>query len=479
MTTEVDGTRSGLNGSAPAGERLSLVEVAGRLRDRDISSVELVTMYRERISRHDSTYNAIAALHPLALREARAADRRRNAGASRSALDGVPVMFKDNIETKGLATYAGSRSLLNARPSRDALLVSLTKSRGMVTLGKTNLSEWGNFRSFHGIEGWSGTGGQVRNAIDPTATPGGSSSGSAVAVATGMTALAFGTETDGSIVDPAGLNGVVGVKPAVGTLPMTGIVQTTPAQDVAGTFTRNVADAVLAWQVIAGRTQSRGQTRKLRVGVWRASYPAEVQATLSRVEAACRASGHTLVEVKLSLPAAFMDELRFALAVEYRDALTTYLRGREGGPATIDELIAFNEADAFELRLFGQELLELIARVDTSVRDARRARAHARRWARRSLLRAMTDAELDAIVAPTNEPAHPLAEPRPADAFSSSTLPAVAGWANVSIPTGTADTLPIGLSVFGHRSADDLLSVAWILEATLAEAVPTHQMQMA
>ena len=222
-----------------------------------LKAFELCEYYLDRIEKYDRQtvkLNSIIELNPDALKQAEILDQERLKKTPRSKLHGIPILLKDNIDTADrMATSAGSLALKDSFPENDAYLVKKLRNAGAVILGKTNLSEWANFRSTQTISGWSSRGGQTCNPYDPLRNPSGSSSGSAVAVAAGFCAAAIGTETDGSILGPASTNGVVGLKPNVGRISRRGLIPISHSQDTPGTFTRNVADAAILLEVLSGR----------------------------------------------------------------------------------------------------------------------------------------------------------------------------------------------------------------------------------
>jgi amidase len=247
---------SGPPQSVVAEDRIVEADVAdlqSMMESSELSSEALVRTYLARIDRFDGELNSVIAVNPSAVEQAAALDDERAAGKVRGPLHGIPVLLKDNIESsEDIPTTAGSLALEGNITHRDAFLVERLRQAGAVILGKANLSEWANFRSERSSSGWSGVGGQTLNPYDPTRSPCGSSSGSAVAVAANLAALAVGTETNGSVVCPATVNGVVGIKPTVGLVSRTGIVPISHSQDTAGPFGRTLSDAVLLLAAMIG-----------------------------------------------------------------------------------------------------------------------------------------------------------------------------------------------------------------------------------
>ncbi|MFJ6655753.1 amidase family protein [Streptomyces sp. NPDC091377] len=428
---------------------------------RPSRGVELTRWCLDRIARYDPLVNAVIGLDPTALDQAARAERLRD----RAPLAGVPVLVKDNIDVAGVDCTAGSRLLVGAPPARDAPVVEGLRAAGAVVLGKSNLSEWGTFRSVRAPEGWSAVGGQTRNPYAPDRSPWGSSAGSAVAVAAGMVPLALGTETDGSIVCPAGANGVVGVKPEPGLLPSGGVVPISPVQDCVGVFATRLGDAVLCLAELTGRGDLSAAPARLtgrRFGLWH--VPGLPRLALEAVGSALRTAGAELVEVDFPEHSGLLLAEVVALQAGFPEAVEGYLRTRPGVPDSLAALIAGNRADPEELRLYDQDVFEASAAL--SAQD-RALRAEAGRQARARARRLLDDAlrGVDAVLAPTNPPAWRLVpgrpDPRPA---TSSVLAALAGYPNVSLPAAWTDGLPLGVSVFGPPRLADLLPLAAAVE---------------
>lgn len=434
----------------------------------ELTSVQLTRHCLVRIDASNPDLHAVLAVNPAAIRQARQADRRYAAGRWRSRLDGIPVMVKDNIDTGGLAGTAGSRLLDGHPPSRNAEIVTLLRRAGAVILGKTNLSEWSNFRSTRGIEGWSAVGGQTRNPHRVSHSPGGSSSGSAVAVSAGMAPLALGTETDGSIVAPAGLCGVVGVKPEFGLLPAGGIVPISTEMDTVGLLAARVCDAALALEELGGIPSVEPARGGLRLGLWLVpGMAASLGSFLSGPVESLRRAGATVVPVKLAVDRQLLRDGLFAMYAEFRPSVESYLRTRTGVPQTLAELCAANRADPAELQHFGQDLFDRA--LEISAAERARATSSRRRAARNAALLicdTLRRYRIDAVIAPTNEPPtridYALGERGSA---GSSTVPALAGYPAISVPVARSDEdLPVGLSVFGPATLPRLLAIAAAVE---------------
>jgi amidase len=478
-----------------------------------ISSEALVRADLDRIAALNKAgprLNAVIAISPHALADARALDAERRRGHVRGPLHGVPVLLKDNIESAdGTAATAGSLALVGNVTKRDAPLVKRLTDAGAVILGKTNLSEWANFRSTRSISGWSAVGGLVRNPHGLDRTACGSSAGSGAAVAAGFASAAIGTETDGSITCPAAANGVVGLKPTVGLVSRRYIVPISPEQDTAGPMTRTVADAAAVLTAIAGSDPEDPATRQAdahkadylakldakalqgaRIGVLRDVVKGSPQtdAAFERALAALKAAGAVLVEVKPP-EAAVMTQVstaeRDALRTEFKAAIDAYLAGAPAGvkTRTLADLIAFNRAEPRETPLFGQEIFEAAAKSPPLTDPAYQAmRGKARELATEALDRMMAAAKVEALVAPTGGPASIVDPVDGAKSFGSpTTLPAVSGYPHLTVPMGEGMGVPMGLSFIGPAwSEARLLSLGYAFEqATRARRDPSFAASVA
>jgi amidase len=455
----------------------TIPDLQHRMDKGQLTSVRLTAAYLRRIDALDGKIHSVIALNQRALADAAASDLRRRTGRTLGQLDGIPVLLKDNVDTRQLPTTAGSRALTGTRPAADAHLVSQLTHGGAVILGKTNLSEWANFRSTHSSSGWSGVGGQTNNPYVLDRNPCGSSSGSGAAIAATLAQVAVGTETDGSIVCPAGANDIVGHKPTLGLVSRSGVVPISAEQDTAGPMARHVVDAAITLSVLQGRDPSDPATQAIpagqprdyaallrpdalrgaRIGLWRMSgVDADVDRVVDAAARTLRAQGATVVDV---VPP-FQDEVGQnetpALLTEFRRDLNSYLAKRPGRPDTLNDLIAFNRNDPVELSKFGQELFEQSASAPGPTDPVYlKQRQTATTLARRSIDDTLAQFRLDAIMAPTNSPAWKT-DYAAGDAFvlGSSTPAAVAGYPNVSVPAGFAGPLPIGVSFFAGKWSD-------------------------
>ncbi len=464
--------------------RMDLAALAQGMAEKRFSSVDLVTAYTERIRIVDRNLHAVLELNPEALRIAAALDRERKEGHVRGPLHGIPVLLKDNLDTADkMKTTAGSLALLRApSPAEDAFVVQQLRKAGAVILGKTNLSEWANFRSTHSISGWSGRGGQTRNPHALDRNTSGSSSGSGAAMAASLCAAAVGTETDGSIVSPASINGVVGLKPTVGLLSRAGIIPISHSQDTAGPMTRTVRDAALLLSAMAGvdaadaaTAEAKGRLhpdyttflqreglKGARLGVlknFNGLHPG-VDAALEPAFKLLKGLGATLVEVELKSTAFESAEFEVML-YEFKAGLNAYLAKRGGPVKNLEALIAFNQKEAKrEMPLFGQEILEQAQAKGPLTEEAYlKALETCRKGSRTEGIDAVMDREkLDALVAPTGSPAW-LTDPVNGDnfGFSCSTLAAVAGYPHLTVPAGTVHGLPVSLSFLGRAWSEGTL----------------------
>ena len=445
------------------------------------SALAAVDAALARIERSDASYAAVVAVDGAAARAAAAAqDALPPAERARLPLAGQPVLLKDNIESRELPTTAGSLALAENRTGRDAPLVAQLRAAGAIVLGKTNLSEWANFRSYHSISGWSAVGGQTVNAVDPRRSPCGSSSGSAVAVALGYVDIAIGTETSGSIVCPAAVNGVVGVKPTHGLVAGAGIVPIAASQDTAGPITRDVALAARtlaamldpaapgAETIAAGLARVAGldSLEGLRVGVFSntTGYAAERDRELDAVLDLARGDGASVISgLGIERYDGFSDDAEAILLYEFRRDLSAYLAGLPNALAglTLEDLIAFNAAHAGrELRYFGQEVFLAARDLDLDAAGYAATRDRLRRQAREEgLNRLFAEAGLDVLIGITEGPAW-MIDTVNGDAFfgeSMASLPAIAGNPHITLPLGTVDGLPLGISLVGRRGEDHTL----------------------
>jgi amidase len=460
---------------------------AGRFGARD-----LVEHYLQRIAQLDHQGPALGSVletNPDALAIAATLDAERRAGRVRGPLHGIPVLIKDNIDTGDrMKTSAGSLALADTSAPRDAGVAAALRVAGAVILGKTNLSEWANFRSTRSSSGWSGRGGQTRNPYVLDRNPCGSSAGTGAAISANLAVVGIGTETDGSIVCPSHQCGLVGLKPTVGLLPGDGIVPISHTQDTAGPMTRTVTDAALLLTALApgsgdyARGLDAGALGGARIGVLRQEFgfDARVDRIMEDALAAMRAAGAVLVDPVTIPSARKLGDPEFEVLLhEFKAGLATYLATRTDQPhRTLADLIAFNAANAGrELQWFGQEIFEMAEKKGPLTAPVyRKALAACGRYARtEGLDRAFATHRLDALVAPTGGPGW-VTDLLNGDHFAggSSTLSAVSGYPAISVPAGFVHQLPVGLTLMGaSRGEARLLALAYAFEqATKVRRAP-------
>ncbi|GAA0432798.1 amidase family protein [Streptomyces luteireticuli] len=455
-------------------DTVTIPELQARMADGALTSSALTAAYLWRIRTVDPRINAVLRVDPTAPRQAAASDARHRRGAARGPLDGIPVLLKDNVDTRSMPTTAGSLALAGRPPATDAALVTRLRDAGAVILGKTNLSEWANFRAAKPTSGWSAVGGQTHNPYVLDRNPCGSSAGSAAALAASLAQVAIGTETDGSIVCPAGMNGVVGHKPSLGLVDRAGVVPISAEQDTAGPMARNVTDAALTLSVIGGGAAPPvrpGGLRGKRIGLWRLpELGPDVDALMTRTADSLRGAGAEVVEVTPPYQRR-LAELEFpALLSEFHRDIDAYLATRDG-PRDLARLIAFNRAHPGERTCFaGQELFEQALSAPATTDPAYRARrAELRTLSRRSIDETLAAHRLDAIAAPANPPAWTTDCARgDNDIVPSSTPAAVAGYPSLSLPAGFVGRLPVGLLLTaGDHQDAGLLSLGAAVEHRL------------
>lgn len=483
-------------------EKLDLFQLVDGIDDGALNSEAITGAYLARIAAIDDAgpmLNTVIATFPDALDQARAMDAEIKAGKYRGPMHGIPVLVKDNIEVAGpIPTTAGSLALADNITNRDAPLIARLREAGAVILGKTNLSEWANIRSDNSTSGWSAVGGLTKNphALDRNAC--GSSSGSGAAVAAGLTAAAIGTETDGSITCPAGVNGIVGFKPTVGLVSRRFVVPISHSQDTAGPMTRTVRDAAIMLTAMAGSDKADAATvdantyrgdyaaglsvealKGLRIGVIRAP---NVDAALfdSAIEKLKEGGAEIVLLDASKIDRQKMGQAEFkVLLAELKADLATYLQELPEGLVphkTLADIIAFNKANATqELQHFGQETFEL-ADKEVGLDDPAyiEALATSRRLASGALNSMFAGNKVDIIVAQTNGPAW-LSTLGKGDAFSgpsASQMPAIAGYPHLTVPMGPSSGLPVGLSFIGPKWHDHLVLKAGHAYEQLSKARP-------
>ena len=428
-----------------------------------VSALRVTQAYLQRIAAIDDSgpmLGAVIEINPEAEDIARFLDEQRDDGAMGPLL-GVPVLLKANIDTADrMATSAGSLALAEHHARYDADIVTKLRAAGAVVLAKTNLSEWANFRSTRSTSGWSSLGGQTHSPYVLDRNPCGSSSGSAVAVAARLAPLAVGTETDGSIVCPAGINGVVGIKPTIGTVSQSDIVPIAHSQDTAGPLARTVADVALLLDVLAGSdvaAEEPGSVAGLRVGVVRnfsgAGRDRAVETSFTAALRQLEAAGLVLVDPVMAAPALEVSNAeRLILLAEFKEDLAAYLAGAQAGPRTFGALIEFNETHAAEVMpYFGQELFLAahggLGTADPDYADALELVTEQRTW----LAEQFREHDIVALVAPVNGRAWRTdyaADSGPN--IGSSRIAAITGFPSIAVPAALVGELPLGVAFIGQ-----------------------------
>jgi len=493
-------------------EEMGVAELQAAMAAGRLDAVSLVQKYVSRIQSIDRTgptLHSVQEINPDAIPIARALDEERKSGRVRGPLHGIPILLKDNIATADkMETTAGALALVGARPREDSTIAQRLRQAGAVILGKASMSEWAYFKSTPGSSGWSARSGQARNPYVLNRTPCGSSSGSAIAVAASLVTVSIGTETDGSIICPAGVNGVVGIKPTVGLTSRAGVIPISVTQDTIGPFGRTVADAAAvlgalagvdardpATQASAGKWQSDyvkyldvNGLRGARIGVPRDGYfgySPKADAVVNQALESLRGGGAVIVD-PVKIPnfdrAALTAAELIVLLYEFKAGVNAYLASVAPGAQvrTLDDVIQFNKRNPREnLPFFGQELLERAqAKGDLTEAEYLEAREKCQRLAGQEGFDAVMDAQqLDAMLAPTTTPAWPV-DLVNGDQFrgSSAKSAALVGYPLVSVPAGAAMGLPVGVTFMGRAwSEPTLIKLAYAFEqATKARRPPQY-----
>ena len=462
----------------------------------ELSSRQLVQFYLDRIEaidRNGPQLNSIIEINPQAIEIATALDAERQKSGSRGPMHGIPVVMKANIDTADeMETTAGSLALKGHHPPADAFVVRKLREAGAVILGKANLSEWANFRSTHSSSGWSSIGGQTKNPYDLARNPCGSSSGSAVAVAASLTSVAVGTETNGSVVCPSSVNGIVGIKPTLGLVSRSGIIPIAHSQDTAGPMGRTVKDAAILFAAMIGEdpadpladifpdslpdfvgSLSKDALKGARIGVYRGHSGAGVDARVDRIV-------EDTIATLTSLGAEVVDPIEIdtegmgkaqheVLFYEFKTDLNAYLEKSGAAINSLAGLIEFNETHKDTVMpIFGQEdFLEAQTKGPLTDEKYLNALANAKRISQSGINNALKNNKLDALIAPTRGPAW-LTDHINGDhssGISSSSLAAISGYASITVPAGHVVGLPIGISFIGGEFSDArLIQLAYAFE---------------
>ncbi|HYR77786.1 MAG TPA: amidase [Pyrinomonadaceae bacterium] len=488
-------------------DELSVSELQSGMAAGKFTAHSLARKYLDRIDdvdKHGPETNAVIETNPEALAIATELDRERKAKKVRGPLHGIPVLIKDNIDTHDrMTTTAGSLALGGSIPLQDSFVAKKLRDAGAVIMGKTNLSEWANFRSSHSSSGWSGRGGQTKNPYVLDRNPCGSSSGTGAAIAANLAAIGVGTETDGSVVCPSSANSLVGIKPTVGLISRAGIIPIAHSQDTAGPMARSVTDVALLLSVLAGIDARDDATRAssgksfadyskfldanglkgARIGVHRKGFGFSdaVDKVMNDCIDIIKKRGAIVVDpADIPTQGKFDDSELEVLLYEFKADLNSYLRslGPRAPVKSLKEIIDFNEQYRDrEMPYFGQDLfIKAQAKGPLTDKAYRDALAKNHRLSRKEGIDAVMDRnKLDAMIAPTGGPAWPT-DWLNGDHFTGgySTASAVAGYPHITVPAGYVFGLPVGISFFGRPwSEPALIKFAYAFEqATRARRPP-------
>ncbi|RWY51037.1 amidase [Mucilaginibacter gilvus] len=468
-------------------------ELQKKMQDGTYTSRSITEMYLKRIEAIDKAgpkLNAIIELNKSALDMADALDKERKAGVIHGPLHGIPVLIKDNIDTGDtMHTTAGSLALSDHFAKQDAFIVHKLRQAGAVILGKTNLSEWANFRSSRSTSGWSCRGLQTKNPYVLDRGPSGSSAGSGSAASANLCAVAIGTETDGSVVSPSSVAGLVGIKPTVGLLSRSGIIPISITQDTAGPMARTVRDAAILLGALAGADPNDSYTLKAkpekdytkfldanglkgkRIGFEKIEHAND--GTLNLIKEAIetlKKQGAEVIEVEVSKALKPADGAEFqVLLYEFKDGLNKYLSTAGAGVKNLADVIAFNKTNEGKaMPFFKQEtLIEAQEKGDLTSKEYTDALAKSTGVSRKAIDTIMAENKLDAICGPTNGFASciDLINGDYDNGFSFSTPAAMAGYPHITVPMGAWHDLPMGLSFFGTAWKEgELLTLAYAYE---------------
>ena len=457
----------------------TIAEIQQQYKAGTKTAEQLTLEFINRIKTQDANYNAVIAIDPTAISQAKQLDKLLAKGQWAGPLHGITVLLKDNIHSKGaIATTAGSLALADNIGETDATVVKKLRAAGAIILGKTNLSEWANFRSSYSSSGWSAIAGQTHNAVDATRNPCGSSSGSAVAVALNFATIALGTETDGSITCPASVNGVYAIKPSMGEVSRFGVIPLSSSQDTVGPMAHSLEDALTVLEVLQGKDPLDASTEKfiakthnsmpkktLRIGALNADkFTINTQQLYQRQLKKLTEAGHSVVPVEFEgdLNTLFVDEY-FVLLYDFKVDLNNYLNNAPSSVKVrdLEQLIAFNEQHKEqELRYFGQDILIQAQAIDVVADQAKYLEAKQRYKKQALSLLENAYSDIDVLIAPTTSPAWKT-DLINGDNFkgSSSSIPAIAGTTHISLAVGQVSGLPVGLSIL---AAPDQQQAAYV-----------------
>lgn len=467
---------------------ITISELQKGYKEGNFTVKEVVQAYLDRIEEIDvngPSLHSVIRINPDAIQIAEQLDNEIKEGKIRGPMHGIPVILKDNIDTHDkMPCTGGSRALANSFPLQDSYIAKKLREAGAVIIGKSNLSEWANFRGELSTSGWSGAGGQTKNPYDLSRNPCGSSSGSGVSVSANLTVIAIGTETNGSIVCPSTANGIVGIKPTVGLLSRSGIIPISFTQDTPGPMARTVRDAAICLGVMVGVDVADSLT-KLSVGKFYTDYTQflkegslkgkrfglykealgghfKVDSLMASTVEFLKKQGAEVIEIdKLADPK--VEDLSFqVLLYEYKDGLNKYFQslGPKAAVKNIEELMAFNEKDTIELDYFNQRYLEMaLEKGDLNSKEYKDALSGMKKMmCDEGIDKVMNNLKLDAIIAPTGAPAWKT-DVVNGDSYhvGSSSPAAISGYPNITVPMGNIDGLPVGISFFGRAWSEPLL----------------------
>ncbi|WP_181307643.1 amidase [Rufibacter sp. XAAS-G3-1] len=474
----------------------TIQDLQRKMQSGELTSKAITQLYLNRIKSVDKSgpkTNSVLEVNPDAIQIAEAMDKERKAGKVRGPLHGIPVMVKDNVDTHDkMSTSAGALALANNKAAKDAFIVSQLRNAGAVLIGKTNLSEWANFRSTESSSGWSGRGGQTKNAYVLDRTPCGSSSGSGVAVSANLCVVAVGTETNGSVVCPSAVSGVVGFKPTVGLVSRTGIIPISHTQDTAGPIARTVTDAAILLGVLAGVDPNDSVTKEntgkaqtdytqfldanslqgKRIGVEKSFLKGHVaiDALLQQALEQLKSKGATIVEVEVMKKIREVSGSSFKiLQYEFKDGVNKYLSTANAKVKTLSDVIAWNKQnEATSMPFFQQEILEMSDKLgDLKTKEYQEALAKQLSGSREAIDSIMKEHNLDAISGPTYGPSWciDLVNGDSFTGYGLSTPAAISGYPHITVPMGQVQGLPVGISFFGRAYAEpQLLGIAYAYE---------------
>jgi len=488
-------------------EEISIAQLQKRMQQGEASSVSITQDYLDRIEKIDRQgpqLNAVIEINPDALSIAETLDKERKQGKIRGALHGIPILVKDNVNTGDrMMTTAGSLALVGNRAKEDAFIVQQLRKAGVVLLGKTNLSEWANFRSSHSTSAWSSRGGQTKCPYILDRNPSGSSAGSGSATAASLCVVSVGTETDGSIVSPSSVNGLVGIKPTVGLWSRSGIIPISATQDTAGPMARTVADAAILLGAGTGvdpadhiTQESNGKAltdytsflnpgglKGKRIGMEKSHLEGnpDLGALLRQAIKVLESQGATVIEVDLMGPLKELGHAEFqVLLYEFKDGLNRYLASSQSPVKSLKELIAFNLAnESRTMPFFKQEtLIESEGKGNLASKEYLDALAKTLGF-RKIISDLMSANKLDALSGITNGPACciDLVNGDYDNGPGMSTPAAITGFPHITVTMGLVHGLPVGISFCGGAYTEPaLISMAYAYEqASLQRRKPAYR----